>query len=211
MKHAQESPSCVLRHANTHTSRYFTKTPVIQNTQIGWQAATCVSQVLTDSKTMSCQTEMSYVFVSSQQASRQVSQGRKSRAVGRQRYGASKSKEGKGRKANLSTLQTTSSAAQINTFTYRHSLGRHIYRQLSVTSVTSLYLSFFPPICKAGKTERISQGGRKEVKEESDSATTMSFAEAEQIDGAESFASDISWTYSLDLVDSLKPPHSFPL
>lgn len=39
----------------------------------------------------------------------------------------------------------------------------------------------------------------------------MSFAEAEQTDGAESFASDISWTYSLDLVDSLKPPHSFPL
>lgn len=145
LKHAQESPSCVLRHANTHTSRYFTKTPVIQNTQIGWQAATCVSQVLTDSKTMSCQTEMSYVFVSGRQASRQVSQGRKSRAVGRQRYGASKSKEGKGRKANLSTLQTTSSAARINTFTYRHSLGRHIYRQLSVTSVTSLYLSFFPP------------------------------------------------------------------
>lgn len=49
------------------------------------------------------------------------------------------------------------------------------------------------------------------MKEESDSATTMSFAEAEQTDGAESFASDISWTYSLDLVDSLKPPHSFPL
>lgn len=37
----------------------------------------------------------------------------------------------------------------------------------------------------------------------------MSFAEAEQTDRAESFASDISWTYSLDLVDSLKPPHFF--
>lgn len=39
----------------------------------------------------------------------------------------------------------------------------------------------------------------------------MSFAEAEQTDRAESSASDISWTYSLDLVDSLKLPRSFPL
>lgn len=49
--------------------------------------------------------KMSCVFVSSQQASRQVGgqaaggePGRKSRAVGRQRYKASKSREGKGKK-----------------------------------------------------------------------------------------------------------------
>lgn len=42
-----------------------------------------------------------------------------------------------GRRANLYTLKTTSSAARINTFTYWHSLGRHICRQLSVTSATS--------------------------------------------------------------------------
>lgn len=35
--------------------------------------------------------------------------------------------------------------------------------------------------------------------------TTMSFAAAWQTDTAVSFASDISWTYSLDLADSLKP------
>lgn len=157
---------------------------------------------------------MSCVFVSSPQASKQAAggkPGRKSGTVGRHRYEASKSEGEKGRKANLSTLQTTSSAAWINTFTYRHSQGRHVYRQLSVTSVTSLYLSFFFPIFKASKIERIPQGGRKGVEEEGDSATTMSFAEAEQTGGAESLASDISWTYSLDLVDSLKLPRSFPL
>lgn len=46
----------VLSDMQTHTSRYFIKTPVMQNTQIGWQAATCVSQVLTGSSE-SCQTE----------------------------------------------------------------------------------------------------------------------------------------------------------
>lgn len=39
----------------------------------------------------------------------------------------------------------------------------------------------------------------------------MSFAEAKQTDRAVSIASDISWTYSLDLVDSLKLAGSFPL
>lgn len=39
----------------------------------------------------------------------------------------------------------------------------------------------------------------------------MGFAEAEQTDRAVSTASDISWTYSLDLVDSLKPAGLFPL
>lgn len=38
----------------------------------------------------------------------------------------------------------------------------------------------------------------------------MGFAEAEQTDKAVSIASDISWTYSLDLVDSLKLAGSFP-
>ena len=36
----------------------------------------------------------------------------------------------------------------------------------------------------------------------------MGFAEAEQTDSAVSIASDISWTYSLDFVDSLKPASS---
>lgn len=151
----------------THTSRYFIKTPVIQNTQIGWQAATCVC--LRPSQTLvrrqdDVLPDRNELCVCKQPAGRQAAggePGRKSRAVGRQRYGASKSKEEKGRKANLSTLQTTSSAAWINTFTYRHPLGRHTYRQLSVTSVTSLYLSFFFPIFKAGKTERISSRRKK--------------------------------------------------
>lgn len=38
----------------------------------------------------------------------------------------------------------------------------------------------------------------------------MGFAEAEQTDGAVSIASDISWTYSLDLVDSLTLAGSLP-
>ena len=38
----------------------------------------------------------------------------------------------------------------------------------------------------------------------------MGFAEAEQTDRAVSTTSDISWTYSLDLVDSLSPA-LFPL
>lgn len=38
----------------------------------------------------------------------------------------------------------------------------------------------------------------------------MGFAEAEQTDRAVSAASDISWTYSLDLVDSLKLAGPFP-
>lgn len=36
----------------------------------------------------------------------------------------------------------------------------------------------------------------------------MGFAEAEQTDSAVSIASDISWTYSLDFADSLKPAGS---
>lgn len=63
---------------------------------------------------------------------------------------------------------------------------------------------------KAGKTESFSLGRGKGVKEEKDTKTTMGFAEAEQTHRAVSTASDISWTYSLDLVDSLKLAGSFP-
>lgn len=100
----------------THTSRYFIKPPVIQNTQMGWQAATCVFQVLTDSsetaRRWAARQKISCVFVSSRQASKQAGRQaggqaggepeRKSRAVGRQRYEASKSKGKKGRKATFS-------------------------------------------------------------------------------------------------------------
>lgn len=47
-----------------------------------------------------------------------------------ERAGHRKKKVGK---ANLHTLQTTSSAAWIDVFPHRHSIERHIYRRLSAT------------------------------------------------------------------------------
>lgn len=91
-------------HMQTHTSSYSIKTPVIQSTQIGWQAATCVSWVLTDSSERArrwAAGQKSAVCLSA--VGRQAAGGeprRKSRPVGRQRYGGEQ-EQGRAREGKL--------------------------------------------------------------------------------------------------------------
>lgn len=127
----------VSSYMQTYTSRYFIKSPVIQSTQTGWQAATCVSQVLTDSSepTRRWSARQKSVFVSSRQAGRQA--GRRWAREEEQGLWEAEiwGKQEKGRRGKLIFIH--SKQVQINTSTCRHSPGRHIYRQLPVTSATS--------------------------------------------------------------------------
>lgn len=169
-------------------------------TQPGWQAATCASQVLTvSSEAARRRAARQKWVVCTWAAGRQAAGGeprRKSRAVGSHRYGVRKSRGGE-----LIFIHSKPQVGLLGSILPHTSTlweGISIDSCLLLLRSPNIEASFFISIFKAGKTERIFPRKKKGVEEERDSATTMSFAEAEQTDGAESFASDISWTYSLD-------------
>lgn len=170
-------------HKHTHLSCWI-KTPVIQNTQTGWQAATCVSQVLSvfssrlqwAGKT-SRQTEMSCVFVSSRQAGR----GRRAREGeegNRERWRRWEKRErerktkqrgnerGRGGRANLHTLQTKANHWFICLDRYFSTqtllTGTSIGGCLFLLLLCSIFFLSFSFSSKAAKTESFSLGRGKE-------------------------------------------------